>query len=133
MCVYRTEHYGASRDPPEKSIPICTLKNFPNAIEHTLQWARDYFEGIFFQIPTDVNKYLGTTDFLSTVSEQPNTRLDTLARLKDSLVANRPYSFEECTEWARLQFEDLFSNQVKQLLFNFPVDQVNIYKKRLGV
>merc|ERR1712139_247089 len=33
-----TENYGATRDPPAKSIPICTLKNFPNAIEHTLQW-----------------------------------------------------------------------------------------------
>ena len=32
-----TESYGSSRDPPEKSIPICTLKNFPNAIEHCLQ------------------------------------------------------------------------------------------------
>ena len=34
-----TESYGSSRDPPEKSIPICTLKNFPNAIEHTIQVA----------------------------------------------------------------------------------------------
>ena len=42
-----TESYGSSRDPPEKSIPICTLKNFPNAIEHCLQWARDDFEGNF--------------------------------------------------------------------------------------
>ena len=32
-----TESYGSSRDPPEKSIPICTLKNFKNAIEHCLQ------------------------------------------------------------------------------------------------
>merc|ERR1719249_644166 len=35
-----TESYSSSRDPPEKSIPICTLKNFPNAIEHTLQGAQ---------------------------------------------------------------------------------------------
>ena len=32
-----TESYSSSQDPPEKSIPICTLKNFPNAIEHTIQ------------------------------------------------------------------------------------------------
>merc|ERR1719281_1958732 len=44
-----TESYSSSQDPPEKSIPICTLKNFPNAIEHTLQWARDQFEGTFLQ------------------------------------------------------------------------------------
>ena len=43
---HKTEHYGASRDPPEKSIPICTLKSFPNQIEHTLQWAREWFEEV---------------------------------------------------------------------------------------
>lgn len=32
-----TESYSSSRDPPEKSIPICTLKNFPNQIEHCIQ------------------------------------------------------------------------------------------------
>lgn len=44
---FLTESYSSSQDPPEKSIPICTLKNFPNAIEHTIQWARDMFEGLF--------------------------------------------------------------------------------------
>jgi len=38
-----TESYGSSRDPPEKSIPLCTLKNFPNQIDHTIQWARELF------------------------------------------------------------------------------------------
>lgn len=32
-----TESYSSSSDPPEKSIPICTLTNFPNAIHHTIQ------------------------------------------------------------------------------------------------
>jgi ubiquitin-activating enzyme E1 len=50
-----TENYGATRDPPERSFPVCTLKNFPNQIEHTLQWARDYFEGVFKQAPQDAN------------------------------------------------------------------------------
>ena len=34
---YVTENYGAARDPPEASIPVCTLKIFPNKIEPTLQ------------------------------------------------------------------------------------------------
>jgi ubiquitin-activating enzyme E1 len=54
-----TENYGATRDPPEKSIPVCTLKNFPNQIQHTLQWARDWFEGECKQCcAEDVNVYL---------------------------------------------------------------------------
>ncbi|GLD93074.1 hypothetical protein PINS_up001666 [Pythium insidiosum] len=121
---HKTENYGASRDPPEKSIPICTLKNFPNAIEHTLQWARDWFEGEFFQAPSDVNQYLAGGDFMKQLNEQQNTKLETLDRLKQSLVDQKPLSFEECIAWARLKFEDLFSNQIKQLLYNFPLDQV---------
>jgi ubiquitin-activating enzyme E1 len=35
-----TESYGSSRDPPEKSIPVCTLKNFPNEISHCIQVGR---------------------------------------------------------------------------------------------
>lgn len=50
-----TAHYGATRDPPEKSIPMCTVKSFPNQIEHTLQWAREWFEETFKQTPSDVN------------------------------------------------------------------------------
>ena len=55
---FMTESYGSSRDPPEESIPICTLKNFPSKIEHTIQWARDAFEGWFKQAPDEV-RFLG--------------------------------------------------------------------------
>ena len=44
-----SESYGSSADPPEPAIPVCTLKSFPYLIEHTLQWARDAFEGEFAQ------------------------------------------------------------------------------------
>jgi ubiquitin-activating enzyme E1 len=59
-----TESYSSSQDPPEKSIPICTLKNFPNQIEHTLQWARDMFEGTFSQAPLSAKQYLEEQDFV---------------------------------------------------------------------
>ena len=119
-----TENYGATRDPPEKSIPVCTLKNFPNQIQHTLQWARDYFEGVFKQSAEDVNQYLSTPNFEESLSAQQNTKLETLMSIRRTLVEERPYSFEDCVVWARLKYEDLFSNQIKQLLHNFPEDQI---------
>ncbi|TDH70555.1 hypothetical protein CCR75_005484 [Bremia lactucae] len=122
---HKTENYGASRDPPEKSIPICTLKNFPNAIEHTLQWARDWFEGEFFQAPLDVQRYLSGPELLNELNEQQNTRAETLSRLKSSLLDDRPLSYNDCISWARFKFEELFSNQIKQLLYNFPLDQLS--------
>eukprot|EP00123_Amoebidium_parasiticum_P014370 comp22465_c0_seq1/m.33829 comp22465_c0_seq1/g.33829 ORF comp22465_c0_seq1/g.33829 comp22465_c0_seq1/m.33829 type:complete len:1012 (-) comp22465_c0_seq1:171-3206(-) len=119
-----TESYSSSRDPPEKSIPICTLKNFPYAIEHTIQWARDAFEGIFTQVPENVNQYITSPNFLATIKKQNASQaIEILEGVGDAL-SSRPTSFEDCVVWARLRFEDLFANQIKQLLFNFPPDQV---------
>jgi len=119
-----TENYGATRDPPEKSIPVCTLKNFPNMIQHTLQWARDWFEGEFKQSAEDVNSYLSNPDYAATLAGQQNTKAETVMSIRKTLVDERPVSFEDCVVWARLQFEKLFNNQIRQLLFNFPEDQV---------
>ena len=47
-----TESYGSQRDPPERDVPFCTLKSFPNQIEHCIEWARDFsFGGLFVSKP----------------------------------------------------------------------------------
>lgn len=118
-----TENYGASTDPPEKETPVCTLKNFPFRIEHTLQWARDWFEGEFKQLPHAVNGYVtGGSEFLAVLAKQPNTRLDTLEQIVAALGEERPASVEDCVRWARLKFEALFVNTIRQLLHNYPAD-----------
>jgi ubiquitin-activating enzyme E1 len=119
-----TENYGATRDPPEKSIPVCTLKNFPNQIQHTLQWARDWFEGEFKQNAEEVNNYLSQSPEQYVATLQPNTKTETLKQIRKSLVDERPVTFEDCVVWARLKFEELFNNTIRQLLHNFPEDQV---------
>lgn len=119
-----TENYGATRDPPEKSIPVCTLKNFPNQIQHTLQWARDWFEGAFKQAAEEVNSYLSMPPSQYLESLQPNNKVETLKTIQKLLVDERPLTFEDCVTWARLTFESLFNNQIRQLLHNFPPDQV---------
>jgi len=66
-----TESYSSSQDPPEKSIPACTLHNFPNAIEHTLQWARSQFEGYFVNIAEDVDQYIRDPQFTARTKKLP--------------------------------------------------------------
>jgi len=95
---------------------VCTLKNFPNQIHHTLQWARDHFEGEFRQRGDDVNAYLS--------DDWQDPKLETALAVRQALVDERPVTFEDCVVWARLQFETLFNNQIGQLLHNFPEDQV---------
>jgi ubiquitin-activating enzyme E1 len=122
-----TESYASSRDPPEKSIPICTLKNFPYQIEHTLQWARDYFEGEFRSSGEECNGYISRREaYLSDLKRQgPGTMLSSLETIYSCLIANRPTSVDDCVVWARLQFEKLFNADIRQLLHTFPSDSVD--------
>lgn len=99
-----TENYGASRDPPEKSIPLCTLKHFPNLIEHTIQWAREWFEESFRQTAEDCNNCLtsnSSEEYFTTLSSQQNMMLETLQRVKAAAVTAKPRCFEDCVSWAR--------------------------------
>ncbi|KAJ1471875.1 hypothetical protein T484DRAFT_1842446, partial [Baffinella frigidus] len=138
-----TESYSSSRDPPEKAIPICTLKNFPNAIEHTIQWARDDFEGVFKQdFPNaiehtiqwaregvfeqaveDAASYVADEEkFFQTLTSQPTTAKGTVSSVSETIGDARPKNWNDCIAWGRKRFEQLFSNSIKQLLFNFPLD-----------
>jgi ubiquitin-activating enzyme E1 len=120
-----TESYSSSQDPPEKSIPICTLKNFPNAIEHTLQWARDQFEGLFKQPVETAQQYLTDSKFMDRTLKMAGTQpLEVLDAVKSVLVDSKPRNFQDCILWARQLWQDCYHNTIKQLLFNFPPDQV---------
>jgi len=119
-----TESYSSSQDPPEKSIPICTLKNFPNAIEHTLQWARDSFEGLFTQVPETVNQYIHDAKFMERTMKMQGVQLiETLEGIQKS-ISQKPTNIQDCVAWARNKFQENFDNMIAQLLFNFPPDQV---------
>ncbi|KAG5185600.1 hypothetical protein JKP88DRAFT_268262 [Tribonema minus] len=53
-----SESYGASADPEDASVPLCTLKHFPSDIAHTIHWARDVFDGFFALRPGAANRVL---------------------------------------------------------------------------
>ncbi|KAN0062349.1 E1 ubiquitin-activating protein [Thecaphora frezii] len=119
-----TESYSSSQDPPEKSIPVCTLKNFPNAIEHTIQWAREQFDEFFLKPSENVNQYLTTPDYLETTLKSGSGQREQLEQIKQFLVDQRPLSFEACIAWARLKFEENYNNTIRQLLHSLPEDAV---------
>lgn len=55
---HKTQCYGDSQDPPEEAIPMCTLRNFPNQIEHCIEWGRDLFNRLYVDRPNDAAGYL---------------------------------------------------------------------------
>lgn len=123
---FLTEAYSSSQDPPEKSIPLCTLKIFPNAIEHTIQWARDKFEGLFTNPAVSAINYMKNPNSylngLNKLSLQQS--LDELKQLEKVLVTETCKTFEDCVRWARKSWEENFHNIIDQLLYNFPPDQL---------
>lgn len=119
-----TENYGASRDPPEKQAPMCTVHSFPHNIDHCLTWARSEFEGLLEKTPTEVNAYLiNPSDYISSMQKAGDAQArDILDRVLECLDKERCDTFEDCITWARLRFEDYFADRVKQLTYTFPED-----------
>lgn len=79
---------------------MCTLKFFPNQIEHTIQWAREWFEEVYHQAPSDALGYLNDPHYLSSLASQQNVKLDILKHIDDTL-RNQPRDMVDCILWAR--------------------------------
>uniref|UniRef100_A0AC35FUY2 Ubiquitin-activating enzyme E1 C-terminal domain-containing protein n=1 Tax=Panagrolaimus sp. PS1159 TaxID=55785 RepID=A0AC35FUY2_9BILA len=123
---HATESYSSSNDPPEKDIPICTLKNFPYEIQHTIQWAREMFEGLFTNPAETTNQFVtDERQFLERIeSMNPTQKYQLLYTVKRALVDDRPKKPEDCITWARDLFQQYYHNQIAQLLHNFPAEQL---------
>ncbi|XP_073325275.1 ubiquitin-like modifier-activating enzyme 1 [Pagrus major] len=125
-----TESYGKDTSTPNNAIPLCTLKNFPHRIEHTLQWARDHFEGQFKQTPENTNLFLRDEGFVErTLGHGDAEALEVLGGVWSTLEnvndgGQRPTSWNDCVSWARCKWETLYNNDIRQLLHCFPAEEV---------
>ena len=117
-----TESYSSSRDPPEQSFPQCTLRSFPNKIDHTIAWAKEKFHNYFVGPPETVNLYITQPNYIEQTLRQAGNEIPTLESIRDYLVTDKPENLDDCIVWARKQFESEFNNAIQQLLYNFPKD-----------
>lgn len=119
-----TENYGASRDPPEKQAPMCTVHSFPHNIDHCLTWARSEFEGMLEKGPREASTFLASpADYAKAVRANPDASArQQLESVAEVLVDNKATTFEQCIAWARMRFQDYFHNRIAQLTYTFPED-----------
>ena len=117
-----TESYSSSQDPPEQSFPQCTLRSFPNKIDHTIAWAKEKFHNYFVGPPETVNLYISQPNYIDETLKQAGNEIPTLESLRDYLVTEKPQGADDCIVWARKQFENEYNNAIQQLLYNFPKD-----------
>ncbi|SBS98378.1 ubiquitin-activating enzyme E1, putative (Uba1) [Plasmodium ovale curtisi] len=123
---FLTQSYNDSYDPPEDSIPLCTLKHFPYDIVHTIEYARDIFQGLFYNIPCTIQQFLNDKKgYIKKMELEGNnaslleTLENVLSTLKEVLTQR---NFQFCVKKAVDLFHTNFVNQISQLLHSFPLD-----------
>ena len=135
--------YGSSVDPPDDSIPVCTLKTFPYVVEHCVQWARDLFEGEFRQAPRAINTWLAAPDALrahltggthqraATAQDEGDGDDEEAGGPESSIravyeaTARRPRDAAGCVAWAVRLFNRMFDASIRDLLVLNPPDKVS--------
>ena len=118
-----TETYSNTSDPEnEKSFPVCTIKNFPNQILHTIHWAKDDFDD-FRRIFENLNNYNTSKSFFENLTsfEKQQAKED----IKYILLDNKIKDWKDCAKISSDKFVEVYVNNILQLLDNFPKDSQN--------
>uniref|UniRef100_A0A4W6CYZ3 E1 ubiquitin-activating enzyme n=1 Tax=Lates calcarifer TaxID=8187 RepID=A0A4W6CYZ3_LATCA len=110
-----TESYGPAKSSSNNAIPLCTLKNFPHRIEHTLQVGYRVLFRSLTRHSSKPTKLMKWSKLIILFYKQENMWL---------AVRQRPANWEDCVSWARCKWETLYNNEIRQLLHCFPADQV---------
>jgi ubiquitin-activating enzyme E1 len=134
---HQSESYGSSVDPPESEIPVCTLKNFPYAISHTIQWGRDLFDGLYNRRPKQANDFApafgsskGRIELAETLIRDRGDAAAIVAAeelLEDISFASTAQTDarSEAIRWAVQLATRLFHDAVDELLREHPIDSLD--------
>ncbi|KAM8758112.1 ubiquitin-like modifier-activating enzyme 7 [Rhynchonycteris naso] len=119
-----TENYRApagvteSEDAP---YAICTVRHFPSTVEHTLQWARDEFEGLFRLSAEAINRH---QQALTSLADRGGPQLQPLLHVVLGVLRQRPQTWQDCVLWALGHWQRCFHSGIMQLLRQHPPDKV---------
>ena len=100
---------------------MCTLKNYPYKIEHTIQWSRDLFEGLFTQAIQTLAGYRDDAGYLDSFGDKTDLHDDAVRALHELLVEWPCNSFDDCIRWAAGLFRRLYYEEIEQLIHQVPV------------
>lgn len=113
-----TENYGASQDEDVKSFPVCTVKNFPNSIEHIIHWGLDEFEEIFNIYPSSINKL---KEDISLKNYEGNEKDEIINNVK-YFLKNGMLEYKDCVLFALDRFNEKYNYGILKLLKEYPKD-----------
>ncbi len=123
---YATESYSSSSDPPETSIPLCTLKSFPYQSDHCISWARSVFDSVFNSEVKALQSVLELKD-KDLPDEIGRLASEDIEAVYESLVLTTasPRDATGVVTWAMKLFHKNFYSEINKLLLEHPVHELD--------
>ena len=90
---------------------MCTLRNFPNLIEHCIEWGREQFNNIFVTRVSDSENFIkGPDNFLAGLRQNTTSAgaVDSLREIQKVIDMKSVNTFEHCMQVAREYFDKNF-------------------------
>jgi len=125
---HKTTCYRDSQDPPEKGIPMCTLRNFPSQIEHCIEWGREKFNAFFVDRAQDAISFLkDQKEFVETAHKNGNSGAvrEKLQQISDLLDIAKGGDFKSCVQVAKDLFFEMFDHDIRNLVDLYPKDSLD--------
>ena len=126
----KTATYSELTDIEDKSIPMCTIRNFPNKFEHCIEWGLEIFDKLFNESIKNLKLFLVDKDKL----KKELLSLDNSIVLKEKLeyllhlleLLNSK-SFDSFLVYARSIYDSLYIKPIKDILYSFPDNLIDKY------
>ena len=120
---YETATYSEIRDPVDNAIPMCTIRSFPNSIEHCVERELDSFSKIITTTIEDYNRFI--IDYNTCISEILSVNNENIILERNRNLVNlinyklNKISPEELVSNLLLNY---YINPVREILHTFPED-----------
>ena len=125
---YETKLYSETTDPSEKTIPLCTIKQFPYKIEHCIEWSIEIFNKYFNILIHDIYAILKGNEYFKNYLDKidnsniRNQKIKILELFKPCFIN---CNYKNIYTFSNNIFNILFIKSSKELLDNHPLDQLD--------
>ena len=124
----KTATYSEIVDPPEKNIPMCTIRNFPNNINHCIEWSLGIFDKLFNTGIRDCHLLKNNKEDLKQTFNKLDNEHELLERISILYYLSNLFlkkNILALTELMCFVYKQYYTDIIKELLKTHPDDSLN--------